>query len=120
LGLRVDAITMDCNDMAKIRRFWAEALGHREVEGGVDWSWVEHPDGLRPRICIQKVPEGKIVKNRIHLDLRLGEDTTLDSERHRLERLGATALRLVGAEPGNRHYLMADPEGNEFCLVDGM
>jgi predicted enzyme related to lactoylglutathione lyase len=118
VALMIDAITMDCEDMATVRRFWAEALAWREVEGGEDWSWVEPPDGGRPRICVQRVPERKVVKNRVHLDLRLRAGTTFDQERERLEGLGATAIRLHGTGPGNCHWLMTDPEGNEFCLVD--
>ncbi len=122
MAVELDAIVIDSDDMATVRRFWASALGWAEVEveveGGADWSWVEHPDGRRPRICVQRVPEGKVAKNRLHLDLRVTAGTTFEAERQRLEGLGATTQRLLGTGPGNRHYLMADPEGNEFCLVD--
>ena len=118
MSVDLDAIVIDSDDMATVRRFWVAALGWEEVEGGADWSWVEHPDGRRPRICVQRVPEGKVAKNRLHLDLRLTDGTAFEEERERLEGLGATTQRLLGTGPGNQHYLMTDPEGNEFCLVD--
>ncbi len=120
MSVQLDAIVIDSDDMVTVRRFWARALGWNEVEGGTDWSWVEHQDGRQPRICVQRVPDGKTVKNRLHLDLRLIGGTTFEGERDRLEGLGATTQRRIGSEPGNRHYLMADPEGNEFCLVDAV
>jgi catechol 2,3-dioxygenase-like lactoylglutathione lyase family enzyme len=140
-------VTFDCADPDRLARFWAEALGYRleeppdgfatwqdywvsrglppeEVEGGYD-SIVD-PDGVRPRIWFQPVPEGKVVKNRLHLDLGVsgGRGVPLETRRRRIdaeaERLvaaGATRLRVLSRE-GVDHYgvVMADPEGNEFCL----
>ena len=85
------------------------------------------PDGVRPRIWFQPVPEGKVVKNRLHLDLGVsgGRQVPLETRRRRVdaeaERLvaaGATRLRVL-SEEGVDHYavVMADPEGNEFCLT---
>jgi catechol 2,3-dioxygenase-like lactoylglutathione lyase family enzyme len=140
-------VTIDCADPDRLARFWAEALGYRleeppdgfeswqaywvsrglpaeEVEDGYD-SIVD-PDGVRPRIWFQPVPEPKQVKNRVHLDLRVsgGRGVPLatrrprvDAEAERLLALGATRLRVLFTE-GVDHYgvVMADPEGNEFCL----
>jgi catechol 2,3-dioxygenase-like lactoylglutathione lyase family enzyme len=140
-------VTIDCADPDRLARFWAEALGYRleeppdgfdswqaywvsrglpaeEVEDGYD-SIVD-PDGVRPRIWFQPVPEPKVVKNRLHLDLRVsgGRDvplatrrTRVDAEADRLVAAGATRLRVLFTE-GVDHYgvVMADPEGNEFCL----
>ncbi|WP_405870140.1 VOC family protein [Streptomyces sp. NBC_00005] len=84
---------------------------------------VRHPDdpydkdsGTGPgrRLLFQRVPEAKTVKNRIHLDLHPGEGRR-DSEVERLEGLGASALRHV-KEPAGEWVVMADPEGNEFCV----
>ncbi len=61
------------------------------------------------------VPEGKVVKNRVHLDIR-PETGTLDEEQERIERLGATTLRFLDKGQWS-HYIMADPEGNEFCIL---
>jgi Glyoxalase-like domain len=84
---------------------------------------VRHPDdpvqevtgtGLGRRLLFQQVPEPKTVKNRLHLDLHAGPDHR-DAEVTRLQELGATVLREV-KEPGTHHIVMADPEGNEFCV----
>jgi hypothetical protein len=84
---------------------------------------VRHPDdpyeeergtGLGRRLLFQRVPEAKTVKNRLHLDLHPGEGRRED-EVARLERLGANVLRRV-KEPGGEWVVLADPEGNEFCV----
>jgi catechol 2,3-dioxygenase-like lactoylglutathione lyase family enzyme len=84
---------------------------------------VRHPDdpvqegtgiGLGRRLLFQQVPEPKTVKNRLHLDLHAGPDRR-DAEVDRLRGLGATVVRQV-KEPGTEHVIMADPEGNEFCV----
>ncbi|MFI8827031.1 VOC family protein [Streptomyces sp. NPDC053431] len=88
-----------------------------------DLAAVRHPDepfdpasdtGLGRRILFQRVPESKTVKNRLHLDLH-PEPGSRDTEVARLEGLGAKVLRQV-AEPGGSWTVMADPEGNEFCV----
>ncbi|MFV2195627.1 VOC family protein [Nocardiopsis sp. LOL_012] len=82
---------------------------------------VRHPDdpvqedtgiGLGRRLLFQRVPEGKTVKNRLHLDLHIGPERRAETVR-RLEALGATAVRAV-EEPGVSLVTMLDPEGNEF------
>ncbi|MFG3056193.1 VOC family protein [Kitasatospora sp. NPDC048239] len=97
-----------------------------EVEGRQAWrtlAAVRHPEephdpvsgtGLGRRILFQQVPEAKTVKNRLHLDLHPGPDAR-DATVERLKSLGATPLRHV-REPGGEHVIMADPEGNEFCV----
>ncbi|MET8244602.1 VOC family protein [Streptomyces sp. NPDC005202] len=84
---------------------------------------VRHPDdpydnesgtGLGRRLLFQRVPEAKTVKNRLHLDLHPGEDRRA-GEVERLEGLGASVLRHV-KEPAGEWVVMADPEGNEFCV----
>ncbi|MGC9440276.1 VOC family protein [Streptomyces sp. WG5] len=88
-----------------------------------DLAAVRHPDdpyqeesgtGLGRRLLFQRVPEGKTGKNRIHLDLHPGEGSR-EEEVARLEALGASVLRQV-KEPGGEWVVMADPEGNEFCV----
>jgi hypothetical protein len=84
---------------------------------------VRHPDdpvqegtgiGLGRRLLFQQVPEPKTVKNRLHLDLHVGPGRR-DGEVARLRELGATVLQEI-REPGTEHVVMADPEGNEFCV----
>ncbi|MFF5975674.1 VOC family protein [Streptomyces sp. NPDC012769] len=96
------------------------------VDGRLAWrdlAAVRHPDephdpdsdaGLGHRILFQRVPEPKTVKNRVHLDVHAAPGTR-DAEVARLEGLGATVLREV-AEQGGAWTVMADPEGNEFCV----
>ncbi|MDT0614165.1 VOC family protein [Streptomyces lancefieldiae] len=88
-----------------------------------DLAAVRHPDdpfqeesgtGLGRRLLFQRVPEAKAGKNRIHLDLHSGE-AAREEEVARLEGLGASVLRQV-KEPGGEWVVMADPEGNEFCV----
>jgi hypothetical protein len=88
-------------------------------------SAIEDPDGLGPRIFFQQVPEGKTAKNRVHLDVRAapglqGEErmAALGAECDRLVALGATLERRFEPEPpmSAGHFVLTDPEGNEFCL----
>jgi predicted enzyme related to lactoylglutathione lyase len=95
-----------------------------EVDGQLAWSTVEavrHPEhdairelGGAARLLLQQVPEGKTVKNRLHLDVNVGKEN-IDAEVARLTALGASRLYSVD-EPGAFHTTMADPEGNEFCV----
>jgi hypothetical protein len=87
-------------------------------------SAIVDPEGQGPRIFIQRVPEQKQVKNRVHLDVNVGggRDTPDDERRAKVDAavdraigLGATKVRLV-EERDERHYVMHDVEGNEFCL----
>lgn len=137
-------VTFDCTDPGAVAEFWAAALGY-ELQPPpppfVSWdealatrnvpadqrnnaSAVVDPDARGPRLFFQKVPEDKQVKNRVHLDLRAapglsGDDRwdALESESLRLTAIGASVLARVEADNINAgHIMMADPEGNEFCL----
>jgi catechol 2,3-dioxygenase-like lactoylglutathione lyase family enzyme len=138
-------ITFDCADPDALARFWAEVLGYiiqPPPEGFDSWdaaleAWgvppearndrsaLVDPDGTRPRIFFQKVPEGKTAKNRVHLDVRSapgqqGDErmATLEAKAVRLEALGATRFKVFNPEPPMEagFIVMQDPEGNEFCL----
>ncbi len=111
------AVVLDVNDLEAATGFWSEVLGF-PVKRPVTQFMVlrpEDPEDDRPHLILQKVPEGKVVKNRAHLDLFF---PTRDEARDRLLALGA---RLIQEQPNciGSHcwYLMADPEGNEFCVV---
>ena len=136
-------VVIDCSDPAKLAAFWAEALHYKvqdPPDGFASWpDWLKaqgipesewnsanavvDPDGAGPRIYFQRVPEEKVVKNRVHLDLNVGgpKATTPDDERRR--RIDAEAERLVvlGADKlqsrdvrGEYFVNLVDPEGNEF------
>jgi len=112
-------VTFDCADPGKVARFWCEVLGY--VDQG---SACVDPTGVGPRLYFQRVPEGKVVKNRVHLDVRVGTGlvgeerlAALEAECARLIPLGATRVRLLTADEENESCLvMQDVEGNEFCL----
>ena len=137
-------VTFDCADPGRVASFWAEALGYKlqdPPEGYASWpdfltaigvpetdwnkaSAIVDPDGRGPRIYFQRVPEAKMVKNCVHLDVNVGggHGTPTDERRSRVdaavERLcgiGATKLRPY-EELGEYWVVMQDIEGNEFCL----
>jgi hypothetical protein len=146
-------VTFDAHDPRALSSFWRDVLGYVhpgppgvDVPAGADplaaWdeflarvgvpadqrnsrSAIEDPDGDGPRLFFQQVPEDKVAKNRVHLDVRAapglqGEErmAALEAECDRLVTLGATRVKRYEPEPpmGGGHIVMTDPEGNEFCL----
>lgn len=135
-------VTFDCAEPVRVARFWRAALGYvapPAPEGYADWddydrtlppeqqgAWAvaQHPTGEGPRMYFQRVPEGKVVKNRLHLDVRIGTGLVgqerldaLEAECVRLEALGAVRGQLLLADGENESCQnMQDVEGNEFCL----
>ncbi|TDT95472.1 hypothetical protein EDD99_7303 [Streptomyces sp. 846.5] len=135
-------VTFDCADPERVARFWCEVLGYvvpPPPPGFADWDEFdrslppEHqgsafacvdPSGEGPRLFFQRVPEGKVVKNRVHLDVRVGTGlvgeerlATLEAECARLLALGATCVQVLRADGFNESCIvMQDVEGNEFCL----
>ena len=135
-------VTFDCAQPERVARFWCEVLGYvvpPPPEGFASWEDYERslppeqhgsafacvdPTGVGPRLFFQRVPEGKVVKNRVHLDVRVGTGlvgeerlAALEAECARLLPLGATRVRLLEADEENESCLvMQDVEGNEFCL----
>ncbi|MER6138900.1 VOC family protein [Streptomyces sparsogenes] len=93
------------------RRAWRDLIAVRHPDDPFD---AESGTGLGRRILFQRVPETKTVKNRLHLDVH-SEAGQREAEVARLEKLGAAVIRRV-KEPGGEWILMADPEGNEFCV----
>jgi hypothetical protein len=122
-------VTFDCAEPERVARFWCEVLGYvvpPSLEGaapGAPFACVD-PTGVGPRLYFQPVPEGKVVKNRVHLDVRVGTGlvgaerlAALEAECARLIPLGAVRGRLLLADEENEScQLMQDVEGNEFCL----
>jgi catechol 2,3-dioxygenase-like lactoylglutathione lyase family enzyme len=117
-------VTFDCADPDRVARFWCEVLGYMPVgDEGSAYACVD-PAGVGPRLFFQRVPEGKVVKNRVHLDVRVGTGlvgeerlSALEAEGARLTTLGARRVRLLVADEENESCLvMQDVEGNEFCL----
>ncbi|MFJ9540504.1 VOC family protein [Streptomyces sp. NPDC101225] len=108
LGALPEAATVDFHG----RRAFRDLIAVRHPDDPYD---TEKGTGLGRRLLFQRVPEPKSVKNRLHLDLHPGEGRR-DGEVERLEGLGASVLRQV-KEPAGEWVVMADPEGNEFCVA---
>ncbi len=139
-------VTFDCADPSVMAAFWCRALGYVESappEGFASWqewlahvgvppeewgdgAYIEDPEGLRPGISFLKVPEPKTAKNRVHLDIQAGggrsEPWAVRWPRvletvQRLTAAGATVIREDVQDGVPDHFVMADPEGNEFRVV---
>jgi hypothetical protein len=110
------ALVLDCSNPEALATFWTQAL-HYQRAGKMGPYVILLPDGWEaPEILLQHVPEPKIGKNRMHLDIR-SPDITLESLR--LISLGATAITESPIEEdGVRWLVMRDPDGNEFCMVE--
>ena len=138
-------VTIDCADPGALAQFWAVALGYQlqpPPPGFESWdaaldAWglpadqrnsrsaLVDPEGTRPRIFFQRVPEPKTAKNRLHLDVRAAPGlegaermAAREAVADELVALGASRLRRFepGQEMSRGHLIMSDPEGNEFCL----
>lgn len=111
MPLRIASVTIDCHDVSTMVRFWSAALGYTPVDrGGGDSGSVEDPHDRDVELLFLRVPEGKSIKNRVHLDL--GADNR-EVEVQRLVDLGATVIQVFPT-----WTVMGDPEGNEFCVCD--
>jgi hypothetical protein len=135
------SLVLDCADPLRVGAFWRQALGYVEADPPDGYaSWAEaaaaspvdgigyvitDPDGTRPSMLFQVVPEAKTAKNRLHVDIRLSAGVPRPSaeERRRIDagvrplvELGATVLRR-NQDPDDWFVVLQDPEGNEFCLV---
>jgi catechol 2,3-dioxygenase-like lactoylglutathione lyase family enzyme len=118
MAIRVQCLCFDTVDPDKLGRFWADVLGWRRTYEEPDEVVLEPPagspeDGVAPDLLFLRVPEPKAVKNRLHLDLR-PEDQ--EAEVRRIEGLGAQRVT-VGQGPDASWVVLADPEGNEFCVL---
>lgn len=121
MTLKIQCITVDAHEPRTLAEFWAEVLGWTVSEDGDDSGWwIEREIGDPnksgfPDILFLKVPDSKVVKNRLHLDLRPDDQ---DAEVARLEKLGAKKIDVgQSKDPGATWVVMADPEGNEFCIL---
>lgn len=110
------SVVLDCADAVKLAAFWTAAIGYVQVAADGEFIGLQDPYGRLPTLVLQRVPERKMVKNRMHLDL-FSDD--FDQHLIRLKELGATVVTPEHREPdGMRLVVLADPEGNEFCLLD--
>jgi predicted enzyme related to lactoylglutathione lyase len=115
MSSRVAVIAIDAIQPRVVADFWCEVLGWQITEEDDTGFSIAPFDGSWPTIDVIRVPEGKTVKNRLHLDLRADGTSTAD-ELARLLALGATRTD-VGQGPDVTWVVLSDPEGNEFCLL---
>ena len=109
------SIVLDCIDPEALVPFWEAALNHKRRWGNEDFTVLSSRDGA-PVLILQRVPEAKTTKNRMHIDIHPGD---IDAKRAELEELGASYVDTVHlAELNVRWYVMLDPAGNEFCIVE--
>src|SRR5207247_8139985 len=116
--IRMQCVVIDCAEPHELARFWAAALGWRVTFSSDAECALEPPEGspetdVSPDLVFLRVPDEKVVKNRLHLDLR---PDAQDMQVERLLALGATRAEIgqTGEEPW---VVLADPEGNEFCVL---
>lgn len=112
---RIAALAIDAIEPQVIARFWCSVLDWRIVETEDDGLSIAPKDRDWPTIDVFRVPERKSLKNRLHLDLR-ADGTSTEAELQRLLKLGAARVD-VGQGPEVPWVVLADPEGNEFCLL---
>ena len=115
MTVTVDSVTFDCDQPREVAEFWSAALDRpiRQDPAPSDFFVALAPAADAPGMFFIKVPEGKTVKNRVHLDLSAGGDRM--AEVARLEGLGATTVS-EKAEYGIEWTVLQDVEGNEFCI----
>ncbi|HET7305830.1 MAG TPA: VOC family protein [Segeticoccus sp.] len=118
MDLRIQCLCIDTTDPGRLAGFWQSALGWRRTHEEPDEVVLEPPagspqDGVAPDLLFLRVPEEKSGKNRLHLDLRPADQA---AEVGRLEQLGARRVD-VGQGPDVSWVVLADPDGNEFCVL---
>jgi predicted enzyme related to lactoylglutathione lyase len=118
VDLRIQAVTVDTTDPARLATFWEAVLGWRRTYTSDDEVVLEPPagspeDGVSPDLLFVRVPEEKAGRNRLHLDLRPKDQA---AEVARIEALGATRAD-IGQGPDVSWVVLADPDGNEFCVL---
>lgn len=128
MALRWYSVVVDCRDVKAQARWWAEALDWKLVyetddECVIVPAWLDEAvlrdtpwDRMQPGLVFVPVPDAKSVKNRLHIDLAPHTGQDRDAEIARLERLGAARVD-VGQSPDVTWTVLADPEGNEFCVL---
>ncbi|MGB8858943.1 MAG: VOC family protein [Ilumatobacteraceae bacterium] len=111
---RLDEVVIDCHDPMRLAEFWQRVLGGYVVRQSHEWVALEPPTGVT--VSFQMVPEAKTVKNRVHLDVDVGD---LEEAIAAAIAIGATRAGEVVYDELGGFQVMSDPEGNEFCLING-
>ena len=112
--MKVGSVVIDCNDFDGMFAFWREALRYEPGYRDVDFVILHDPDRKNVNVSISQVPEPRVGKNRLHLDLYTDDQ---QGEVERLLKLGAKIHPRV-PEEGEDFVVLEDPEGNLFCVID--
>lgn len=120
MACRFIQLVIDCKDPESLAGFWREVLGYEDVDRDPDgvWAEIKSPDDTGPLLFFLKVPEDKVVKNRLHIDVSPTDRDRAD-ETERILALGATKVD-VGQSKADHEVtwdVLQDPEGNEFCVL---
>ncbi|MBE1492804.1 VOC family protein [Plantactinospora soyae] len=113
MGSVWENLVVDATDPARLARWWAEALGYQIVNELPDEVEIRRSPDVLPGLVFVPVPGGKETKNRLHIDLRPADQ---EAEIERLVNMGARHVD-VGQSPDDTWTVLADPEGNEFCVL---
>jgi hypothetical protein len=114
MAARLTEIVIDCADPFTLAPFWAEVLGYREIGRDEEAVEIEGPPGAGPTLYFLRVPEPKTGKNRLHFDVN-ATDRDHEAEVERIVGLGARRVDI--GQGGVGWAVLADPEGNEFCVL---
>lgn len=112
MDVTLRSIVIDCADPDALAPFWVAVTGFHREYGDEEWVQLAAPSG-GVRISLQRVPEPKAGKNRLHIDFSAADE---EAAAARIEALGATRL-WVSEDPEDVFIVLADPAGNEFCVV---
>lgn len=112
---RLDVVAIDCNEPEPLVEFWCAVLGVEVASRDGDWIELTSSVPGGAHLAFQTVPEPKLGKNRVHLDVNVDD---LATSAARAEQLGAQPIGGIVVEGDDRYQVMADPAGNEFCLVE--
>lgn len=114
MASRFTELVVDCSDPHRLAEFWREVLDYKLAGKDDDTAWIEAEGGSLPLILFVKVREPKTVKNRLHIDLN-----PRDREQHEeVERILSLGARKIDIGQGEQSWVvLADPEGNEFCVL---
>ena len=113
-AVRLGSVVIDCNDFDAMWAFWRAVLGYEPREDpDPDWGVLRDPSDHDRQVSLQKVPEPRVGKNRLHLDLYTSDQ---EAEIERILALGATRFPRT-PEPDEDFVVLEDPEGNLFCVI---
>jgi hypothetical protein len=118
VACRFTELIIDCHDPRRLGDFWRDVLGYTEsdakFEGEYHYVELEGPPGAGPSILLLRAPDEKVIKNRLHIDVN-ATDREQGEEVERIVGLGATKVDIGQGE--QTWVVLADPEGNEFCVL---